>query len=468
MKLSLPILAMLSLIMIGQSCQDDREPFQPKLAIGFTALSSDHESITNLPSGSKLVLNIQSQSGEPVMEYQEVAFQLLNNEFVIDPLDLTFGKYTVTDFILVDENDDIIYAAPKDSGALRNTVDNPLQFSFTVAPAIMHNIHFQLLEVRGHKPADFGYASFKKPVKSNRKLSVVVSLEGSGRATAAKASIILGGDTLKQYNLAPKMNQIALPPGLTKNHRLVITKSGYAPVRFTLEDLLVSYRNKALKVVLAPAFTLVAYLEDIYFNPFEFYLEGPDGTAITVDWGDGKTEEYNFDGDESSFSHHYSESGMHPIVITGDIEKIIFFKCFYDQRITDINFQHLTGLVEIRFGLTSSPGVVDLRDNSKLQFVMLPALNNMEALYLPKEHKIEYLSLDGDGLSTAAVDAVINNLYENACSQNIMNGWMGLPAALYQPEEDESLIGPPSAEAIAKLRVLKENYGWAIYPDPFD
>ncbi|MEO5599766.1 MAG: hypothetical protein ABIR06_02445 [Cyclobacteriaceae bacterium] len=467
MKISLATLAMLCLIMISQSCQDVSEPIQPKLAIGFTALSSNHETITNLPSGSKLVLNVQSQYGEPVMEYQEVQFQFLNNHFLINPIDLAFGKYTVTDFILVDENDYIIYAAPKDSGALGNTVDNPLQFSFTFAPAIMHNIHFQLLEVRGHKPADFGYASFKKPVKGNRKLSVIVSLEGSGKATAAKASIILGGDTLKQYNLAAKMNQITLPPGLNTNHQLVITKSGYAPVRLILEDLSRSYRNKPLKVVLARAFTLVAYLEDLYFNPFEFYIEGPDGAAVTVDWGDGETQDYNLSSTESSFSHHYSESGNHPISITGDIEKITYFKCFYDQRIRDINFQHLTDLVEIRFGLTSSPRVVDLRDNTKLQFVMLPALNNMEALYLPKEHRIEYLSLDGDALSTEAVDAVINNVYENTISQNVVNGWIGLPATLYQPEEDETLLGPPSAEAMAKLRVLKEDYGWAIYPDPF-
>ena len=453
-------MAALSLMFISHSCNEDIETNSEPLSIAFT-ISSDDE-IQSLPDGSHLVMTIESQGGEPVLELSEVEFHSIGNRFVTEPLSLPSGHYRITDFMLVNENDEMLFAIPKKTGILEKNITHPLDLNFSIAPG--HNpfmTDLQLLGVNKFKPDDFGYRSFKI---LRRLLMIIVTTEGSNKPTTAKAFVINGNDTITQYNLRARMNIIAVPPGVTSTHRLVISKDGYAPVTFTLLDLL-RKQYKPVRAILKPAFTMLAYINFSSSPTFEFELATADGASLFINWGDGSPTEAL-----SQTSHDYPANGNYPITITGDIDKITFFYSFYGQGMIDaINFQHLTALETIRFGLTRSPRVLDLRRNTKLNLVLVPELENLEHLYLPAEHSINYIMMHGSNqMTTPAVDAVINNIYQNTIRKNIMNGWFGLAASWAQPEEDESLVGPPSPAAIDKLQYLHENYGWTFEPNPFD
>jgi hypothetical protein len=460
-------MAALLLMFISQSCNEDIEPARQEMKIAFS-VSNDGGPLNELPAGSRLVISVTSQSGEPVMELQEVKFYSHENGFVTESLTLPPGNYRISDFMVIDEDDEMLYAIPKKTSVLDDNVTHPLDFNFRISPDD-HPLatELQLLGVRSFSPGDFGYRSFKI---LRRLLLIFVTTEGSNRPTTAKGFILNGNDTIQQYNLRARMNLVTVPVGVTASSKLVISKPAYAPVSFILLDLL-RKQYRPVRAILKPAFTMLAYIDLAASSTFEFDLATTENASLYIDWGDGSAgSTYDVSSERFYPRHEYATGGNYPITITGDIDKITFFYSFYGQGMIDeINFQHLTALETIRFGLTRSPRILDLRQNSQLNFALLAGLNNLEYLYLPADHSINWIMLHGGNqMSTAAVDAVIDNIYQNSIRNNIMNGWFGLAASWAQPEEDESLVGPPSPAAIEKLRYLHENYGWTFEPNPLD
>jgi hypothetical protein len=364
--------------------------------------------------------------------------------------------------MIVNENDEMIYAVPKSSGALANDVTQPLNLEFNYSSSAAAAIpDLRLLDVRNHKAEDFGYSSFKKPGYG---INIIVNVEGSSQATSGQASIMNGNTTIGIFDLAAKKNHITIPSGLTGDHKLIVSKDGFAPETFMLTDL-VQMKNKILKVELEPALTILAYVGFESVSMFSFDLAGPQGTSVTIDWGDGTSEVHEMDPERSFPIHTYAADGNYPVTVTGDIDKITFFYSAYGQGMMDkVDFQHLTDLEEIRFALSRSPAVLDLSHNTKLKFALLAGLDNLENLYLPESHHIMDLSLAGPNLlSTEAVDAVIDNMYRNIVNNDLRNGTIGLQATWW--EEDQSMIGPPSPEAMSKLQIMKNDYDWGVYPE---
>jgi hypothetical protein len=458
MKYLFYTLMMLSLI-VSQSCVEETEPGQQKLSIGFSATSIDNQTVSDLPANSKLVMNVQSPTGEAVMEFAEVQFQLDGQGFLTRPLDLPFGNYAITDFMIVNENDEIIYAVPKSTATLASDVTQPLNLEFDYSSSTAPQItDLRLLDVRNHKAEDFGYASFRKPGYG---LNIVLNEKGSSQATSGKASIMNGNVVIATYSLAARMNHITIPAGLSGDHSLVISKDGFAGETFTLTELL-QKKSKTIKVALEPALTMLAYAETWF--EYSFDLTGAQGSVVTVDWGDGTTETHESNPEFNTFIHTYPADGNYNITVTGDLDEITSFYSFYGQGPMDeVNFQHLTELVDLRFGLSRSPKVLDLTHNTKLTSVSVGNLTNLENLYLPESHHISQLWIgDNHKLSTAAVDAVIDNLYQNIVSHNTRDGWFGFEINV---DDEPGIVGPPSNEAVAKLRIMKHDYGWEIAPD---
>jgi hypothetical protein len=449
-------------VIVVVSCTEEPEAIQKKVGIDFTIFSDDQR-VQELPPDSRLLVNIQSPDGDDVMDYKEVAFNSTAQGYSTAPLDLGFGNYIINDFIIVNENDDILYATPHTGGTLETAVASPLAVSFSLAQAnAPAALSLRLLDVRRHKPSDFGFDSFRRPGK---RFNVVVSLEDNPKPVAAEAFLLNGGDTISHYKLAPKVNSLRLPAKMHENARLVITRDGYAGADYKIADLDLS-RESTLKVVLAPAFTFLAHVDQSASLTFDVALGGPDGSTVSVDWGDGAAESCQLTPYQVNLTHDYASAGNHRVTITGDLDKVTSFYSFYGQGMMDaVNFDHLTALEEIRFGLTRSPKVIDLRQNKNLKFALLSGLTDMQSLLLPKDHMISDLALDGaNRLSTKAVDAVIKNIYDNAVKKNIMNGSLALAASWYQEEGDLSMVGPPSAAGHAMLSQLRNDYGWSVAP----
>lgn len=199
---------------------------------------------------------------------------------------------------------------------------------------------------------------------------------------------------------------------------------------------------------------------------YEFYM-GSSGASISVNWGDGTITTHFIDTPyNSALRHSYSNPGNYVIKITGDLDKITHFDSYYGMgEFYQIDFRVLPNLQQLNVGLTASSSIINLNHNPKLERVSLAGMEDLKALVLPKSHSIRNINLDGPfGMDTHDVDGIIQNIYKNAVSKNLTGGIFTLPASWAQDENDYSMIGPPSASSIDKLRALQNVYGWSIYP----
>jgi hypothetical protein len=425
---------------------------------------SETQDQSALPAETSLMISMESASGEPIYSLENIPFSKSGNGFTTAGLDVNPGEYVLTEFMLVDAEGKIMYTIPYSDSPLKGAVTSPLGINVTVTPNAPGKVTTEVLNVSRHKPSDFGLASFR----TSNSFQIVVSENESGKSVSANAVILDQQDTVASMVLPAKKSRISFDGSPDKTYTLVVSKAACAPyvAEFTLGEWAKTYRNKAMKVSLAPAFTMTAEADANPEYPFYFYIGGEQAN-LSINWGDGETETLTINEVQGQeITHDYAAAGSYPITITGDLDKIVHFYSFYGGSVfSDIQFQHLTNLEELLYGLTASPATIDLSQNTNLETAMLPGLRDLETLILPETNSLTFLEVDGDNrLNTDDVDAIINNIYTNASSANRREGVLGLRASWAQAEDDMTMIGPPSAESLILLESLRDEYGWIVHP----
>jgi hypothetical protein len=129
----------------------------------------------------------------------------------------------------------------------------------------------------------------------------------------------------------------------------------------------------------------------------------------------------------------------------------------------EVDFAQLTELTELRFGLTRSPRVIDLTRNQKLIYIDFSGLQNTEVINIAHHNKISGLSISGCKLlGTSSLNSIIDDIHYSAVTDSRHEGFLHLGEEWWETDE---MLGPPSVASMAKLRSLRDNYAWEIYPE---
>lgn len=457
------IVAILSLVLFR--C-DDEAATGETIRLNFRINDVPEQDLSTMTAGTSLLVSIETLGGIPVVSSQTMSFVQRGDMFVSAPLDLQPGQYVITEVAIVDESGTTLFTVPRAHSLLAGAVKQPLPFRFDVVRDMPEETPMTLLCVGNRKPEHFGMKSFKKGIS----FAVIVTTP-DGKHIPGVAAITKGTDTVATYRLAPKINHFTFSGNVGETYTLTVESPAYASFResFTIRSPKSMFDKKTLRVVLQPALTIRALpMNDPEFTTVTFYLGGTG--HIVVDWGDSTVETLALTTD-TELTHFYTEVRSYPVTITGDLDQIVSFYSFYGCGLfSDVRFDHLVNMNEIRYGLTGCPRVIDLSHNEKLAFVMMPHMMNLEMLYLPRTHMIGYMDIDGaNRLGTAEIDAIINNIYNNTVSRDIHDGIFSLRSS-WIPDETNTLVGPPSEAAMIKLDLLRENYGWSIWQpgDPIE
>ena len=470
MKKSFLWLALLLMSTTLQLCTDESEILAPEkvqFTCVFNVTGNDGGRIQSAELPTALLISIENNVGVPLFTLKEIKLLRIGDSFMTEPLEFLQGYYKITDFLLVGDSSKVLYATPKNGTTLAKAVVRPLPYGFNVTKNKIINVEMEVIDVSQRLPEEFGYASFGINAVNPVRLSVFTTVGTTTNLTSAKAYILKGTDTLKSYALNATVNLISFKGDVEDTYTLVVAKEGYNTYskEFVYSELVATLGNQPLKVYLVPAtFTMLAFVDEDgtpVSNLFEIELTLVSG-SITVDWGDG-TSSINVT------SHTYATAGNYLITVTGDLDKIEYFKSYYGLgRMDEINLQGLTNLQGIQVGLTYGPRVIDLTYNKKVEFVSMPNIQQLERLILPVDGVIMELDINGPNqLSPSSVDEIINSLHESVVLRNAMGGTFDLRERWDQESEDiiGPLSGPPSAAAITKLRELRDTYHWLIIPD---
>jgi hypothetical protein len=104
-----------------------------------------------------VVITILDSNGSAV--YTDRELSLVGSAFS-EPLLVTPGTYTLSEYRAIDALGNTLYATPKSGSILAPLVDNPLDIDFTVFKDSVTLVRPQILEVDVNTPADFGYTAF--------------------------------------------------------------------------------------------------------------------------------------------------------------------------------------------------------------------------------------------------------------------------------------------------------------------
>jgi hypothetical protein len=83
-----------------------------------------------------------------------------NESFISHPMQLNTGSYNLEQFLILNTENKVIYAAPTAGSAMAAFVDYPLPLSVIITADKGITVIPEVLAVEGHTPEDFGYAIF--------------------------------------------------------------------------------------------------------------------------------------------------------------------------------------------------------------------------------------------------------------------------------------------------------------------
>jgi hypothetical protein len=144
-------------------------------------------------------------------------------------------EFYLSEFMILDASNTVLYATPKEGSELAHLVKDPLDIEFTVSPDLVTTVTPEVVAVNNASPGQFGYAEFGFNIVNT--IEVVFStfiqnnayqltnahlkVEGLADSTSSAPSVLWTYET----DLLAKANIVALKTSAA--YRITVTKDGY-------------------------------------------------------------------------------------------------------------------------------------------------------------------------------------------------------------------------------------------------
>lgn len=453
-------------VLVLQGCNESDQPAvdRQKVEFSFNVPGAD-VSGGRVESGDvkSILLTLEKSNGESVLDKESLKVYSYGDGYVTEAVALPPGSYRIKEFMLVDDEQNVLYATPMIKSPLAGFVSKPLPFGFSVSRDKSTSVAMEVVSTNTKTPADFGYASFSVTVVDGFRLSVFRADSNKVVLTTANVVVKKGDEVVFSSNASKKVMNVVIKGTADTTYTLIVKKEGYGAYtrNFTLGALKEELGSKPLEVYFHPSLHMTTTVSDDNFLQLGLAYEG----TITVDWGDGSREDLTAIPFKTVIEHQYQKEGSYPVTITGNLEGISEIYSFFGiANLQTLNVDRLVNLKSIWFTAGPGPEKVNLSYNNKLEVINFNGTDALKELHLPTVHNLNWLILDGTSLSTAGVDDAINKLYQYAIAQYLPSGKVHVRKE-YDGEDDQ-MVGPPSQAAIEQLKELRDVYGWEVLPNP--
>lgn len=208
-----------------------------------------------------VVVSIEKSNGEKVYESKRLEFYNFGGSLISQSLSLEVDgtPYKLTQFLVLNENYNVIFATPLEGSALAYLVADPLPVSFTVSKDQSIKVVVEVLSTELVPVKDFGYASFSFNVVMTQirfllNVQVYNPLTKNWEGTTANVFIRGYPDNTILYNdsIRAITDTIKVPDGYV-DYEILISKAGYKYIKTdtTLTSAqLKAFWNKPLLVLL--------------------------------------------------------------------------------------------------------------------------------------------------------------------------------------------------------------------------
>jgi uncharacterized protein (TIGR02145 family) len=183
----------------------------------------------NLTDARKIVLTIQNADGTPT-EYtsSELRIYEMNGAFFSQKLILKTGSYRLTEFLIMDSTENVIFTTPLEGSYEAQNVTNPLPIAFEVFKDISTPVNVEVISTENKSPEDFGLVSF--PITEVKTITFLITVadKESDRLLSAKLTITGGSYSLIQMLDSSATNRVTVKDSIgLDSYNMTIEKEGY-------------------------------------------------------------------------------------------------------------------------------------------------------------------------------------------------------------------------------------------------
>ena len=199
---------------------------------------------------------IEKEDGSTISDKIELIS--FGGNFITEPQQFDVGSYKLILFVILDENNNALYATPVEGSELADLVEDPLPISFEVDADETTGLVPEVLAVDDHSPSDFGYVEFGFDVIETLRFDIstsIVSLASnppSGYTLEIIAKDAPKGNIqwTKSVSLTAGITGDIIIPGRFAHYTFKATKPGYVPhVQHYLKDQVKYYSDLSFEFI---------------------------------------------------------------------------------------------------------------------------------------------------------------------------------------------------------------------------
>lgn len=246
MKFKKPFLLISTLVigaMVFHGCNKNSEEETGTIEFGMETLND--EALKAVENGhhnvAAALVTIKNSEGEKVYDKEYLPFYSFGDAFVTQSLQLKVGKFQLTEFMLLDSSENVIWATPVEGSRLAGMVNDPVPIEFVVYADNTTRVVPEVVRVADHPPADFGYVNFSVEFVENFCIRVffesrcsdwyndsILMLADSAFSAPfylSRMIIYADGEMVAETTLEPGKNRVMIPRGHDM-YKLVVLDCG--------------------------------------------------------------------------------------------------------------------------------------------------------------------------------------------------------------------------------------------------
>jgi hypothetical protein len=174
------LITTLALSLIALSCNEDKVVPQNG-TVQFNYLSNVGGRLGESLIPAAVLISIKNSNGDFVEQNKVLPLYGFGSGYVSEGIELPFGKYSLTQFIILDTDNHAIYATPIEGSEFAELVSDPLPIEFSITKNGNTLVTPQVLLLDDNvTPEKFGYVSFGFEVVNSKKLRVTFKINSVG------------------------------------------------------------------------------------------------------------------------------------------------------------------------------------------------------------------------------------------------------------------------------------------------
>jgi hypothetical protein len=245
---------------------------------------------------------VVNENGEVFMDDEQIELYNFGGHWITKNIRLKVGSYELTRFLVVDQQDIVLYAAPLEGSPKDYLVIDPLPIHFEILKDQVTRVIPEVLPVHEELPEEFGYVTFSYTIVRQLDFFIAVYIKNSVivpplEYTDAKLKVKVDSLWWHSFDLEAIVNKITIRDGY-RGYSLTIEKEGFSPVRLkvtrevltgTTRDnpLLVGILSDSVNVIVfqpGPEEGIDAFIEDFPYNNYQNRNWGKSEEWSAISW----------------------------------------------------------------------------------------------------------------------------------------------------------------------------------------